>query len=318
MGVFYLCSYLLYMKKVVRLTESELVKLVKKVIMEDELSSPKLDCRKFKYDPKKKVYDNEDEYNCALKYWEDAVNLYKAYIFQKNNVNWKQRIRDYVAYLNRNGDPRTYESLYAARLRNLGKPGSFIKKGFSTNYKELSMDPNPLNYDPIDPKYGDKKILDYYKQFKFNFPVAIGLYSSPDLVHKYLKPKGTYFDGIAESPIYEDPGEKPTLSTNKTVIPPTPIQSPGDVRKTNVVPTPEKVVTKPNPVTNFSVSWREDLPSGEVEQNTHYFPSYDEWNNFVSSNSWHTNKSENAAKTQADALYSGKLNLSKDKTYKNR
>ena len=36
--------------------------------------------------------------------------------------------------------------------------------------------------------------------------------------------------------------------------------------------------------TQFSVSWREELPSGKVEQNTYYFPSYEEWEKFVNSN----------------------------------
>lgn len=292
-------------------------------ILNEEPESNK-NCSKFKYDPKKKVYDNEQEYNCALKYWEDAVSLHKAYLFQKTNCNWKEDIKSRVEVLNKYGGNYTFEKLYKNLIRNYKTtPGNIIKgESLGTDYNILSRNSNPESNDPMDAKYGDFKILNYYKSLKFNFPIAIGEYSSPDLVHKYLKPQGAYYDGIARSPYYADPGEKPTLQTSTPIKPIEPIKTPENIKNTNPDFTPEKKVVqsqppRTNPITNFSVSWREDTPSGEVFQNTHYFPNYNEWKEFVTQYPHFSSKNENGSKTEAQALYSGlHADISKDKTVK--
>jgi hypothetical protein len=93
----------------------------------------------------------------------------------------------------------------------------------------------------------------------------------------------------------------------------------------SIVPVTQQIVNKqttdtilrPNPVTKFSVSWREDTPSGEVNQNTHYFSNYDEWKEFVNQYPNTVSQNENGSKTEAQALYSGlHADISKDKTVK--
>lgn len=181
----------------------------------------KSNCEGFRYDPTKSFYDDENEYNCAVKYWEDAVNLRKAYLFQKQNCNWRQHIKNMVKTLNDMGTPTTFEGLLKERTRNMGvKPGDLVKiKGDTWGrgyYRALLRNPNPENKDHMDASLGDYKIYNHYKSLKFNFPVAIGIYSSPDLIHRDLRPQGTYFDGIATSPYYADPGPKPTLLDKTT------------------------------------------------------------------------------------------------------
>ena len=133
--------------------------------------------------------------------------------------------------------------------------------------------------------------------------------------HKNDPIQPLYFEGGGGHyyPVYQKP-IKPIFKKIENPVP-EPIKTIKPIEEP--VKQVEQPIQKVTP-TQFSVTWREDLPSGKVEQNTHYFPNYEEWNKFVSSNPWHQNKTENAAKTQAEALYSGKLNISKDKTYTNK
>jgi hypothetical protein len=78
----------------------------------------------------------------------------------------------------------------------------------------------------------------------------------------------------------------------------------------NVVPPVQTTVNKPVK-TNFSVTWSDNTG----KQNTHYFPNYNEWNSFVENNNWYSSTKENKMKSQAEAIYNGKLNLSVDKSY---
>ena len=128
-----------------------------------------------------------------------------------------------------------------------------------------------------------------------------------DNIRKFgIKPKSLGYKDI-RFPAYLKPAKvcvrPPKPVVQPTPTPPKPIEEPK-----------KDVVTKVTP-TEFSVTWREDSPSGKVEQNTHYFPNYEEWKKFTDQFDKYINKNENNNKTSAEALYSGKLNLSKDKTY---
>jgi len=105
------------------------------------------------------------------------------------------------------------------------------------------------------------------------------------------------------------------LKPKKVCIKPKPIETkPVEPKK---VTEPESQPLRPNPITKFSVSWREDTPSREVNQNTHYFSNYDEWKDFVSQHPNPISQNENGSKTEAQALYSGlHADISKDKTVK--
>jgi hypothetical protein len=112
--------------------------------------------------------------------------------------------------------------------------------------------------------------------------------------------KGTF---TIEKPIFKDTSIKP--------IPTIPVSQKVDNKQTT------DTTIRTNPVTKFSVSWREDTPSGEVFQNTHYFPNYNEWKEFVTQYPHFSSKNENGSKTEAQALYSGlHADISKDKILK--
>ena len=150
----------------------------------------KPDCSKFKWDPKKKIYDNENDYNCSLLFWEDALNLNKAYLYQKKNVISNKKII-----------PSIPVSEFYWQKRFGGDQWS--------SYSEYVKDVEPFNV----------KIVNYYKSLKFNFPVYVGLWTSPDIFHKFIKPNGVYFDGEAWSPVFNHPGSKPTLKLPEPIKP---------------------------------------------------------------------------------------------------
>lgn len=146
-----------------------------------------------------------DPNDSRLKSYNDSLNLYKAYQFQKSNTNYKALVSDYAKELTNIGHPITASELQTTRNKNVGKPGTKVDSIHGEfNYNSILKNPSQ-NYDPMDAKYGDTKIYNYYKSLPFNSPVAYGKYSSPDIVHKNIKPIGVYFDGIARSPIYKQP-----------------------------------------------------------------------------------------------------------------
>jgi hypothetical protein len=139
-----------------------------------------------------------------LKAYNDSLNLFKAYEFQKKNANYKPLLEEYSKSLATTRAPMTPEQLGKIREKNMGKVGATQKLVRAYDYNSFKKNPSQ-NFDPMKTKLGDNKIYDYYRSLSFNEPVAIGKYSSPDIVHKNIRPVGEYFDGIATSPVYKKP-----------------------------------------------------------------------------------------------------------------
>lgn len=142
---------------------------------------------------------------------------------------------------------------------------------------------------------------------RFNRDKAIKIVQNN--IQKYgIKPKSLAYKDIM-FPAYLKPKKV-------CVKKPTPFVSPTTTQTTTPPQEPSPSL-RPNPVTKFSVSWREDTPSGEVNQNTHYFSNYDEWKEFVNQYPNTVSQNENGSKTEAQALYSGlHADISKDKIVK--
>jgi hypothetical protein len=207
----------------------------------------KPDCSKFKWDPKKKIYDNENDYNCALLFWEDALNLNKAYLYQQKNVI------------------QTSTSDRLLRIPNI--KDFYWENRFGgdqwDSYSEYVKDVAPFNV----------KIVNYYKSLKFNFPTYIGLWTSPDIFHKFIRPNGIYFDGHAYSPIFNHPGNKPTLKLPEPIKPDPIKPEPIDPVVDPIIPP----VKKPEEVkTEFTMVNRcvNDLQKFNIK----YFPDFKSWN----------------------------------------
>jgi hypothetical protein len=132
-----------------------------------------------------------------LRAYNDSLNLYKGYQFQKNNFK-----PGYEAWLNSVAEnyPKGKEELRKVREKNIGKPGTIFKdkRGLTDGWKGRDSD-----YDPL--ASAEKPIVDYYKSLVGNNPnFRIGRHSSPDLWHKTIKPVASYYDG-AISPVYKKP-----------------------------------------------------------------------------------------------------------------
>ena len=144
-----------------------------------------------------------DKNDPRLKSYDDSLNLYKAYKFQKENTNYMPSVNETVTTLNKMRPElrMTPAKLIQEREKNAGKIGQtkpLRKNAF--NYSDPNLG---KGLDPLTP--ADAKVYNYLKSLKFNEPTRIGQYSSPDIVHKRIKPVGEYFDGIALSPVYKKP-----------------------------------------------------------------------------------------------------------------
>jgi hypothetical protein len=155
------------------------------------------------------------EYKYRKAMYDDSLNLYKAYQFQKRNINPKPRVKDFVDMYNktsreypelrRPGQPKTMtiEQMMKERKTNFNKRlPKYTHKDYLAVKKNSRGD-----FDPMDKRAGDYKIQGYYKSLPFNYDVAIGVHSSPDIWHSKINPSGSYFDGIAYSPKYKKPVE---------------------------------------------------------------------------------------------------------------
>lgn len=138
--------------------------------------------------------------------YRDSLNLYNAYQFQKQNVNPTPMLRDMVQNLTNMGHPTTVEELRRTRQTNLANNQVAKNENLKRfrNYNEFKREDNS-ELDPMDRRVNDNKIYDYFKSLQFYGPTFIGKYSSPDLIHKTIKPVDAFYDGIAYSPVYKQP-----------------------------------------------------------------------------------------------------------------
>lgn len=161
------------------------------------------------------VISDPNEYKYRRAMYDDSLNLYKAYQFQKSHINPKPALQEFVNDYNqrrreypemrRPGDPRTLtvEQLMKTRKANFNRQ---LPRYSHKDYQQVKRNPRG-GFDPMDRRTGDYAIYNYYKSLPFNNDVALGNYSSPDVWHSKINPSGSYFDGIAFSPKYKKPVE---------------------------------------------------------------------------------------------------------------
>ena len=182
-----------------------------------------------------------------MKAYADSSALYNAYNFQRNKMKeiYPYILDDLAEELQYPGGGK---ALKAARDKNFGEFGKRIY-GADWSFNKRR------NYDDKD--YREKVITDYYKKLIGSDPnFKIGDYSSPDLLHKTIKPIGTYFDGIASSPIYRKP-------TKPIKIPPPPPPPQYEIEPVYIEPEIDKLpIIQPsftsNPVTGEIVTPEEE------------------------------------------------------------
>lgn len=151
-------------------------------------------------------YQNGGNWGTPEQMYNDSLNLYKAYQFQKSNAK-----PGYEAWLKDFGSmyPGGPEELRKAREKNIGKFGAkFYDKESKKNFYN---EPNHM-YDPANKE--EQPIIDYYNKLKFTGPTKIGKHSSPDLWHKYIDPIGRHYDG-SMSPIYKKPVHNPSQKSKE-------------------------------------------------------------------------------------------------------
>jgi hypothetical protein len=154
-----------------------------------------------------------DQYTYRKGMYDDSLSLYNAYQFQKKTINPIPIMRDYVDDYNKTykdypelldkGQPAkiTVEDMIKKRNTNFNKN---LPKFGHKDYLDTKKNPSG-GFDPMHKPSGDYKIYDYNKNLKFNYPVALGKHSSPDIWHSKINPSGSYFDGVAYSPKYKKP-----------------------------------------------------------------------------------------------------------------
>jgi hypothetical protein len=253
---------------------------------------------------KEVVYTSKTEYNYAKLVSDVLKLLFEDEIYELKimpDVPSKANLLRFIQ------DKNTFSNIIDKKIENLikSKSPNFIKKlgkkivkQIEDNYKKQYY----ILYSLRNKGKGIKKIFSEKSKYNQEFNRINNLINTNigDFIQGHWVYIGPY---TVEKPIFKDTSIKPipTITTTQQV----------DNKQT----TDTKIRT--NPITNFSVSWREDTPSGEVFQNTHYFPNYNEWKEFVTQYPHFSSKNENGSKTEAQALYSGlHADISKDKTFK--
>ncbi len=167
-----------------------------------------------------------------LRAYNDSNNLYKAYQFQYNNIpdkhpdilkkgtkygnskdfdyNKTPKQFDYDTAIKQskefndwvNNTPDWYEKIKnktaPKNILNIPDVYDFKNKEDMQKYEEN----NPILPNKDNSSY---KVAKYYESLKFNEPVKIQYHNSPDIVHRTIKPTGSYYDGMASSPVYKKP-----------------------------------------------------------------------------------------------------------------
>jgi hypothetical protein len=174
------------------------------------------------------IISDPKEYEYRKGMYDDSLSLYNAYQFQKKNTNPIPKVQKYVDDYNRTsklypeirrpGEPKTItvEDMMKKRSVNFNKN---LPKFGHREYLDTKKNPSG-GFDPMDRPSGDYKIYDYNEKLKFNYPVALGKHSSPDIWHSRIKPSGSYFDGVAYSPKYKKPVQ-PVYNKQDNSIPAT-------------------------------------------------------------------------------------------------
>jgi hypothetical protein len=156
---------------------------------------------------KKPIYV-ESENDPRYKAYNDSLSLYKAYLKQDelmgkgnkkipnyNNNIWtlselkedKKRAKKLESKGHIPSELQSFESMKKHKQKNTDRGDDKIR--------------NSIRQQDID-------LVNYYNSLPFSSKVDIAYHTSPDLVHKNIRPIGTYDDGTAYSPIYKKPEQE--------------------------------------------------------------------------------------------------------------
>ena len=158
--------------------------------------------------------------------YNDSLNLYKAYQFQKANTTpddfsvkmtgvkpGTARKADEYYKKSKDSHPfKDYPSYKKAKAEwnEFTKSKDWYEKSKTEPYKSkfawthgAPEFTNVKDLQKQDPEAG--KIAAYYNSLPFNAPTRIGYYNSADLGHSQIKPVKSYYDGRAWSPVYKKP-----------------------------------------------------------------------------------------------------------------
>jgi len=259
-----------------------------------------------------KVLITEQEKNGILKLYgllnEQDSNVYSdEKEYRKALLNYNKSLQIYEIYRNGENARKKYDEAIKKKYPNLKiNRGNKFKTASSINDEFTPY----IDWGSVMIICNSQMTTGFYLKYEKEYTI-----SEWNSQHKNDPIKPIYFIGGGGHyhPVYKKP-TKPILK-KEDVVKPIIDKSTTNINVIQKEPTQQPVRT--NPVTKFSVSWREDTPSGEVYQNTHYFSNYNEWKEFVTQYPHFSSKNENGSKTEAQALYGGlHADISKDKTYK--
>jgi hypothetical protein len=214
-----------------------------------------------------------------LQSYNDSLNLYNAYKFQKSIPEKKDS--DYEPFFDIYGGSKSKQNFYnaikAANNKSFKSYDEYEKA--SADFDKFLLNPQwstLIKQEPYKSKYewtnsaatfkntedfkklnikGDYDKIKYYEKLKFSNPddVVIGKFSSADIAHKKIKPVDSYWGGKGYNPIYKKPvqpviykKEEETTSTAQPITP-TPAVTPIEttpapkVERKVVSVTPEEV-----------------------------------------------------------------------------
>lgn len=200
-----------------------------------------------------------------LRAYNDSLRLYKAYRMQDKLMGPASKPSNYKFKWNTEELKKGREKRIVKGLEEFGP----IAEDFQSEKEQFSEGFNPLTA-----RREDKKLIDYYKSLGFK-PSEIMYHSSPDVVSDKIKAIGSYFDGVAQSPVYKKPVQPIILEEEPKFEKPIPI--PRDTRDLGyTLPTPGQFTApelykyNPDTPTKFNFTY----PTGEYnQQKTMYFPS---------------------------------------------
>lgn len=141
------------------------------------------------------VTSDPAEYALRKKAYDDSLRLYKAYQMQDKLMGpGSYEIQEYTPY------KWNTQELKAGRKKTYDQ----LLKGYYANDYQSEKDQFKRGYNNMTARKKDQQLIKYYKSLGFT-DKDIMYHSSPDIVSDKIKAVGTYYDGTADSPIYEKP-----------------------------------------------------------------------------------------------------------------
>jgi hypothetical protein len=253
------------------------------------------------------LIENDDKIPPKGYYYDNNGKLKKIpkgaiIVNDKEDGNYKRNQIEWMVYLDAFNLPKKYNIKWVDDESEYDRIGKVVKNDVRFSWKlnpethEWATAKFYINYmkgsgyyEPNFPPYL-KKMESFIKTTASKYNIKpIGLYTRDVPLVFYEKPKKLYIY-VPKTP----PPITPVLNT-------TPVKQVGDPIKPSA----------PAVITNFVVQWQEN-----GKQKIKFFPSYNEWNDFVNSKSYpYISKSVNNAKTEAGITYSSNPGLTADGSY---